>query len=601
MIILQKLKWSDCFSYGADNELDLNESPLTQIIGFNGTGKSSIPLIIEEVLYNKNSKGIKKADIQNRTTKSGYWINLTFTNNEVQYEIDVTRKGATSKVKLFENGDDISSHTATNTYKSILGIIGIDFKVFGQLVYQNVNNSLQFLTATDANRKKFLIDLFNLSAYIDLFETFKNASRDIQMVITGATSKVDTIQNWLDSNKLSDTTILIPLDFEINTDEDEKLLRSLSVELENISEKNKKILANNSNKEALKAVDMEKANKISASQVISYDYLQKEEGNCGSNIHSAKTMLNKLKSLGDECPTCLQSIDETFKQELIQIEHDVLNTNEERLNDEITPEIDRIKQNNRDYKTKVLIETNWQNLFKAVDNTLPSALLDRVELDSSIQRIQGRIQDAKAELATISRENERRTKHNTRIQVIEEQTEQFQTDLKAANAILDTEQELLNNLEILKKAFSTNGLVAYKIENLVKDLEDLVNKYLAELSAGRFTLQFVVSNDKLNVELTDEGFLIDITPLSSGEVAMINTATLLAIRKLMSSISKSRLNILFLDEVINVLDEAGREKLVEILLGEPELNTYVVSHGWTHPLLDKINIVRKGNYSVLEK
>ena len=45
---------------------------------------------------------------------------------------------------------------------------------------------------------------------------------------------------------------------------------------------------------------------------------------------------------------------------------------------------------------------------------------------------------------------------------------------------------------------------------------------------------------------------------------------------------------------------SGREKLVEVLLGE-ELNTYVVSHGWTHPLLDKIEVVKKGNVSGLEQ
>ena len=67
----------------------------------------------------------------------------------------------------------------------------------------------------------------------------------------------------------------------------------------------------------------------------------------------------------------------------------------------------------------------------------------------------------------------------------------------------------------------------------------------------------------------------------------------------MSSISKSRINVLFLDEVINVLDENGREKLVEVLLGEP-LNTYIVSHGWTHPLLEKVEVVKKGNVSRLE-
>ena len=55
-----------------------------------------------------------------------------------------------------------------------------------------------------------------------------------------------------------------------------------------------------------------------------------------------------------------------------------------------------------------------------------------------------------------------------------------------------------------------------------------------------------------------------------------------------------------MDEVINVLDETGREKLVEVLLGEENLNTYVVSHGWTHPLLEKIEVVKRENVSALE-
>ena len=78
MITLKKLEWDNCFSYGKQNSLDLNNSTLTQLVGTNGTGKSSLPLIIEEVLYNKNSKGIKKADIQNRFVNAGYSIKLTF-------------------------------------------------------------------------------------------------------------------------------------------------------------------------------------------------------------------------------------------------------------------------------------------------------------------------------------------------------------------------------------------------------------------------------------------------------------------------------------------------------------------------------------------
>ena len=113
-------------------------------------------------------------------------------------------------------------------------------------------------------------------------------------------------------------------------------------------------------------------------------------------------------------------------------------------------------------------------------------------------------------------------------------------------------------------------------------------------------MSFIVTNDKLNVRITDNGNIVEILALSSGELARVNTATLIAIRKLMSSISKSKINILFLDEVINVLDDQGREKMVEVLLQEEDLNTYIVSHGWTHPLLEKVEVVKEGNVSRLE-
>ena len=69
---------------------------------------------------------------------------------------------------------------------------------------------------------------------------------------------------------------------------------------------------------------------------------------------------------------------------------------------------------------------------------------------------------------------------------------------------------------------------------------------------------------------------------------------------MMNSISKTQINILFLDEVINVLDEFGREKLVEVLLKEEGLNTFLVSHGWSHPLLEKVQVLKSDNISRLK-
>ena len=597
MITLQKLKWSNCFSYGADNELDLSTNTVTQVLGTNGMGKSSIPLIIEEALYNKNSKGIKKADIPNRYVNQGYNIHLEFTKDEKHYDVIIDRKSSI-KLRLLEDGEDISSHTATNTYKTLQDIIGIDFKTFSQLVYQNTNSSLQFLTATDTNRKKFLIDLLHLEHYVKLFDIFKEEARKSTLNLNSIESKIATIEKWLDSNKLSDTSLLPVSEISIDTLEDEQELAALMIEIQNISEKNKKISQNNTYRDMLAEINIEEAQNCKIKGIESYDEFQSELGTLSGVVAGSKNILHKLSKLGDHCPTCEQSVDSSFKQELIDAEAKKVAEARERQ-DEINARISEIKQNNAEFQRARKTETDWHDLFRSIDGSLPTQLVDPDELKSRASRIQERISDAKERLVRLTRENEAITKRNTRIQVILEQTEEFTKELFDLNELLDLEAATTSHLEVLKKAFSTNGLLAYKIENLVKELEELTNYDLAELSDGRFTLEFVVSNDKLNVQITDNGNIVDILALSSGELARVNTATLIAIRKLMSSISKSQINILFLDEVINVLDEVGREKLVEVLLGE-DLNTYVVSHGWTHPLLDKVEVVKSGNVSKLE-
>jgi len=597
MITLQKLRWSNCFSYGETNELDLSSNTVTQLVGTNGMGKSSIPLIIEEALYNKNSKGIKKADIPNRYVNQGYSIHLTFSKDIKQYEVLIDRKSSI-KLRLLENGEDISSHTATNTYKTLQDIIGIDFKTFTQLVYQNTSSSLQFLTATDTNRKKFLIDLLHLEHYVKLFEIFKEESRKQTVNLASIESKIATIEKWLQDNKLTDTTILPLEEISIDTSKDEKKHAELSLEIKNISEKNKKINQNNTYKEMLSKIDLQKAQSCTISEKQSYDRLQSELGSLRGVVTGSKKLLERLEKLGDHCPTCEQGVDPGFKQSLIDTETKKIAENR-REEYEIEGRISEIKRANAEYDSARKIEREWQEIYRSIDRTLPMALLDKGELESRLGRIRADLVQAQESLEKITRNNEKITRHNTRIQVIQEQTNSFLAQLEEQQAQFEVYKETANNLEVLKKAFSTNGLIAYKIENLVKDLEELTNHYLAELSDGRFTLEFVVSNDKLNVQITDNGNIVDILALSSGELARVNTATLIAIRKLMSSISKSKINILFLDEVIAVLDDAGREKLVEVLLQE-DLNTYVVSHGWTHPLLEKVEVVKSGNISRLE-
>tara|TARA_E500000331_G_scaffold195868_1_gene188139 strand:- start:837 stop:2519 length:1683 start_codon:yes stop_codon:yes gene_type:complete len=559
-------------------------------------GKSSIPLIIEEVLFNKNSKGIKKQEIQNRFVNDGYAINLTFQVDDNEYEIDVTRK-ASIKCKLYENGDDISSHTATNTYKTVQELLGLDFKTFTQLVYQNTNTSLQFLTATDTNRKKFLIDLLKLTEYVEFFEIFKEASREITLEVNSLESKSDTIVKWLNENKLESIDILPILNLPKSSEKDEQELQQLRSDFEKISENNKKIIDNNFNKEQLQQLETDER-RLFKGEKIDLDAMLQKHGNYSSQLSDAQAHLDKISELEGLCPTCEQEIDWNQMEE-INTNYFNAKTNAHNNIVVLDEHIKEAKVNNLKINTRDTLQNEFENLIRNVDNSLPTEIFDGEELSSRIDEISSRISNVRMEIEKIAESNMQAERHNTRLDIISEQTTNFERELEEIVEALSKVEERATHLEILKKAFSTNGLLAYKIENLVKDLEQLTNEYLAELSAGRFSLEFVVTNDRLNVEITDNAKIVDILALSSGELARVNTATLLAIRKLMSSISSSRINTLFLDEIISVLDDEGKEKLVEILLGE-ELNTYLVSHGWTHPLLAKIEVIKEDNISRLE-
>ena len=593
MITLKRLAWDNCFSYGEGNVLDLADSTVTQLVGTNGAGKSSIPLILEEVLFNKNSKGIKKADIANRIHNKGYNITLDFDVNEDEYKIDVIRK-ASIKCKLYKNGEDISSHTATNTYKSVEEILGLDFKTFTQIVYQNTNTSLQFLTATDTNRKKFLIDLLQLEKYVKYFEIFKENSRILSGEVSHIQGKVDTIEKWLNDNNLEAPSILPKLDLPKISEKDEEELSSLQLDFKNISEINKKINQNNYYKEELGKINLNEFSNVSGI-VESYDKDLEELGKWQA-IYDTPI----LEGTDEEvCPTCGQEVDQDLLQEIWEKEEE---KHQQAFNNItiIKNTISHKKQVNEAIARKETAERQFKELFSSIDESLPLEVHDAYKLEGKIQMLKLNMKKERDKLHEVIEENERRERHNTRLEIIQEQIKDFEEELSEKLKELEEVKDRLASVDILKKAFSTNGLLAYKIENLVKDLEELTNEYLAELSDGRFNLQFVVTNDKLNVEIDDNGKAVEILALSAGELARVNTSTLLAIRKLMSSISKSRINVLFLDEVTNVLDEAGKEKMVEILLGEENLNTYIVSHGWTHPLLAKIEVIKENEISRLD-
>lgn len=610
MITIKRLHWSNAFSYGKDNEINFIAAPLTQLVGRNGHGKSSIALILEEVLFNKNSKGIKKADILNRYIKEkSYSIELDFSRDGDDYTIKTSR-GSTQTVKLYKNGVDVSAHTATATYKIIEEVLGIDHKAFAQIVYQSNASSLEFLTAPDTARKKFLIEILNLGKYTRAQEVFKEVSNQLSKDIGVVQSQVNTVKSWLDKYEKTDLT---PMELvSVATLDAETLTKAakISDSISSIESTNRKIAQNNTYKqlqEKIQLFPVPEKPVADTSIDTKARALNTEAVELQKTVRDSKAFVQKMEKLSGTCPTCLQPIDThkiselVSEQESIQQAAYAKHSELQELIRQITAEETEFNSKMATWEKAIKSHDNWEKYHQLIDTELPSELLNEEELQAELNKLQLNIQQTKKMIAEAEKHNNQASAHNAKVDLISKQLVEMNQELETYSGDLHEMSERMSIVNVLTKTFSTTGLVAYKIECLVKDLEDITNKYLVDLSDGRFQIGFKInSSDKLNVVITDNGKDIEMLALSGGEKARVNVATLLAIRKLMQTLSSSRINLLILDETVEALDVDGKEKLVEVLLREEHLNTFLVSHGFTHPLLEKVNVVKHSNISKIE-
>jgi DNA repair exonuclease SbcCD ATPase subunit len=605
-IILKNLQFSNMFSYGEANSLDLNKSRITQLTAPNGSGKSSISTIIQEILFNKNVKGIKKTDILNRWSKNKTWdASLSFTADNVDYEVSIKRVGAQTKVQLIEDGKDISEHKVLDTYKKISDIIGSNFEVFSQLTYQSSTDLLDFLKATDTNRKKFLINLFNLEKYIDIGERIKAKSSELDKEVNITQGELKSIQDFLNNTSIPSKIeeVSVP-----STDEAATVrISDITREIANINDTCKKIDKNNMYVQERDGLQFELGIKEPAPFELMDEYqtLKMDLVILNKEIASLERELANIK-INDKCNACGQTIDTThivvIKEDLqIKIASNKI-TQLEALDKARawSKEIEAIHTQKLFFISNQEKVNRFEQLTQLIDVTIPKEFPNVTELQSELKQLQTVASTNSKEINDAIDHNKRVSAHNAKVDALIEQKNEFtirQTSIKD-DILIKSDQSI--SLNILKKAFSTSGIVAFKLENLTKELEVTINYYLSLLSDGQFQVEFTLDKEKLNITVINNGISTPIETVSGGEFSRIQTSVLLAIRSLLSKLGGSSINLLFLDEITGVLDDEGKEKLVEVLQKEHDLNVFLISHDFTHPLIDKISIVKNNNISSIQ-
>ena len=611
MITLKNLVINNMFSYGQNNEIDLNANKITQLTAPNGSGKSSVALILQELLYSKNIKSIKKADILNRYTKNDTWSGkIEFSVDNLDYGVEVKRTKNQSKIQFYQqNGSntvDLTEHKIPDTYKKIQELIGLDFEIFSQLTYQSSTDLLEFLKATDTNRKKFLINLFNLEKYPNIGEVIKMKLSESEKLSYKLDGEMKSIKDFLDEAVIEEKQKLI----EVPKVEESKRtnLAKAQNEFNEYESLCKKIDKNN-----LYIKDRDKLEfDVSLAQpnenTAIYDgHARIKEEITALSIHQ-KNLEKSLKNLdtSDKCYACGQTIDNSQSVMLqSNIEEDLFKTKVKSI--ELATSIEKVQKEINEHEKKVhdwelntkSIE-KFEQLSQFIDDSIPATYPDFDTLKNEIQVLKDELKNQEYKREEAIESNEKIKSHNTKVDTLIEQKRYFLARQELLNNDILKLKSKIKNLNILRKAFSTTGIVAFKLENLTKELETVINEYLSDLSDGQFQVIFRLNGEKLNIVVINNGQESPIETVSGGEFSRIQTAILLAIRNVLSKIGGNYINLLFLDEITGVLDEAGKEKLIEILQEEDNLNIFLISHDFTHPLIDKISINKKDNVSYIE-
>jgi len=594
------------FFYGKDNVIDLNKSRISQLTAPNGSGKSSIAMIIQETLFNKNVKGIKKSDILNRWSKEKNWNSeLTFVAGDKDYVVQVNRTGAQTKVKLLENGVDISDHKVLDTYKMISEIVGLDFDVFSQLTYQSSTDLLEFLKATDSNRKKFLINLFNLEKYIAIGERVKLRSTEVDRELNRLQGELKTIEDFLAitsiPNKQSEIDIPIV---------DENLQQQIGVlhqELQNYDSICKKIDKNNMYIEERNSIQFDAGLTEPAEFEFwdQYQTLKQDLIMLNRDMDKLKNDISNIR-VKDTCPACGQTIDTSHLEKLKADLQDQLNEKTTLHSEGLVKatkwsnEIKEIEAKKKTYAENKRNIERFEHLTQLIDTSTPKEYPDFGDIQSRISKLRQEFNLQQVAADDAQNHNKQVGIHNARVDALIDQKNDFSIRQKSVKDVTLTKSNQINSLNILKKAFSTSGIVAFKLENLTKELENSINYYLSLLSDGQFQVEFKLDKEKLNISVINNGISTPIETVSGGEFSRIQTSILLAIRNLLSKLGGSSVNLLFLDEITGVLDDEGKEKLIEVLQREDNLNVFLISHDFTHPLIDKISIVKEDNISSIQ-
>ena len=545
MILFEKIRWKNFLSTGNQyTEISLNKDSTTLIVGGNGAGKSTVLDALTFALFGKPFRKINKPQLPNSTNERDCRVEVEFSIGPIEWK--VCRGIRPNLFEIHRNGTALDQSAAALDQQKWLeqNVLKMNYKSFTQIVILGSSTFVPFMQLSAANRREVIEDLLDIKIFSSMNTIIKEKIRQSREDIKVLDLKKQTLKDKVDMQ--NNFIEQLESSGNANINSNKKKILDLNSEIDQYSTEN-----------SLLEEDVFKYTKEQEYVMGATEKLRKL-GNLKGKISQKVSSITKEHKFFTEntvCPTCTQSIEETFRINRIndaQVKAKELQSGYKELEEAIKEEEERERQH-------LILSKEISKLNNGISQN-----------NTRISGFNRQIRDLESEIQTLTKQLENRNTEHDKL-------ETFKENLQKTYDELVEQKDTIKYYDFTYGLLKDGGVKTKIIKKYLPLINQQVNRYLQMMD---FYINFTLDeefNETVQSPIHED---FSYSSFSEGEKQRIDLALLFTWREVAKFKNSVSTNLMILDEIFDSsLDSQGTDDFLKIIrFVVKDANIFVISH-----------------------
>ena len=545
MISFQKVRWKNFLSTGNQfTEVHLTAYDTNIIVGTNGAGKSTILDALCFALFNKPFRKITKSQLINTTNEREGVVEVEFNVKNRDYK--VIRGLKPNKFEIWIDGkvqDQFANAVEQQKYFE-QSILKLNFKSFTQIVILGSSTFVPFMQLTAVNRREVIEDLLDIKIFSAMSEVVKAKLRSKRDEVRTLELKKDSLIDKVGMQENFIKTIEQTSHEDIKKKQNQ--IKEIANEAKEYIDKNEKL------SKELETLDSKLLGLSDVGGSV------KKLSNLRAKIQTKKERVGSEYNFFKEnvsCPTCTQSIEESFRLNKIA---------------DLNNSINKLQTGLEELESKIQAEELREVRFTELTQEVTSLTHGISQNNTLVSGLQRQSRDLESEIQRITEQlANRNTEH--------EKLATFRENLQTTYEDLISKKETVTYYDFSYGLLRDGGVKAEIIKKYLPLINQQVNRYLQMMD---FYINFTLDeefNETVESPIHED---FSYASFSEGEKMRIDLALLFTWREVARFKNSVNTNLLIMDEVFDSsLDGFGiAELFYKVRYVIKDANIFVISH-----------------------